>query len=318
MHAYRTHTCGALRLSEAGQPARLSGWVHRKRDHGQLLFIDLRDHYGITQCVIDVSSPLFAAAEALRLESVVTVTGPVTRRSRRHRQPEPPDRRGRAGHRGMAVQSVAEPLPFPVNSDAEYPEDMRLRLPLSRPAARTHPRQHHAALAGHRLDPPAHDRAGIQRVPDADPDCQFARGGARLSRAEPAASRQVLRTAAGAAAVQAIADGRRVRSLFPDRAVLSRRGEPRRPLAGRVLSARFRDVVRHPGGRLRGDRAGTARRVRGVRSRPQGNPAAFPAYHLSRCGAQIRHRQARFAQSDRDRATSPACSAVRSSSCSRA
>ena len=74
MHAYRTHTCGALRLADAGRPARLSGWVHRKRDHGQLLFIDLRDHYGITQCVIDVSSPLFPAADALRLESVVTVS----------------------------------------------------------------------------------------------------------------------------------------------------------------------------------------------------------------------------------------------------
>ena len=60
MHAYRTHTCGALRLADAGITARLSGWVHRKRDHGQLLFVDLRDHYGITQCVIDISSPLFA------------------------------------------------------------------------------------------------------------------------------------------------------------------------------------------------------------------------------------------------------------------
>src|SRR5215467_2880226 len=81
MHAYRTHTCGALRLSDAGATARLAGWVHRKRDHGQLVFIDLRDHYGITQCVIDVSSPLFPAADALRLESVVTVTGRITARS---------------------------------------------------------------------------------------------------------------------------------------------------------------------------------------------------------------------------------------------
>jgi len=80
MHAYRTHTCGALRLADAGQHERLSGWVHRKRDHGQLLFVDLRDHYGITQCVIDVSSPLFAAADALRLESVITVTGKVVAR----------------------------------------------------------------------------------------------------------------------------------------------------------------------------------------------------------------------------------------------
>ena len=81
MHAYRSHTCGALRRVDAGQTVRLAGWVHRKRDHGQLLFVDLRDHYGITQCVIDVSSPLFAAVEALRLESVVSLTGRVTERS---------------------------------------------------------------------------------------------------------------------------------------------------------------------------------------------------------------------------------------------
>src|SRR5215510_14677780 len=81
MHAYRTHTCGALRLANAGESARLSGWVHRKRDHGQLMFIDLRDHYGITQCVIDVSSPLFKEVDALRLESVISVTGEVAQRS---------------------------------------------------------------------------------------------------------------------------------------------------------------------------------------------------------------------------------------------
>src|SRR3954468_8351567 len=81
MHAYRTHTCGALRLADAGQTARLSGWAHRKRDHGQLLFVDLRDHYGVTQCVIVVSRRLFLAGEALRLESVVTMTGRITKRT---------------------------------------------------------------------------------------------------------------------------------------------------------------------------------------------------------------------------------------------
>src|SRR5437763_17215730 len=81
MHAYRTHTCGALRLGDAGATVRLSGWVHRKRDHGQLLFVDLRDHYGLTQCVIDSSSPLFKTADALRVESVITVTGTVAARS---------------------------------------------------------------------------------------------------------------------------------------------------------------------------------------------------------------------------------------------
>jgi len=126
MHAYRTHTCGALRLADSGRTARLSGWVHRKRDHGQLLFIDLRDHYGITQCVIDISSPLFPAVDVLRLESVVTLTGQVAARS-----PETINPRLDTGEVELVIaeletQSEAEPLPFPVNTEAEYPEDMRL------------------------------------------------------------------------------------------------------------------------------------------------------------------------------------------------
>ncbi|HEV7997959.1 MAG TPA: aspartate--tRNA ligase [Stellaceae bacterium] len=126
MHAYRTHTCAALRLADAGRPARLSGWVHRRRDHGHLLFIDLRDHYGITQCVIDASSPLFPAADALRLESVATMTGRVAARS-----PDTVNPRLNTGEielviAAIEIQSEALPLPFPVNSDAEYPEEMRL------------------------------------------------------------------------------------------------------------------------------------------------------------------------------------------------
>src|SRR5271170_1193546 len=115
MHAYRTHTCGELRLADAGRPARLSGWVHRKRDHGQLLFVDLRDHYGVTQCVIDVSSPLFAAADALRLESVVTVTGTVKARAAETVNPKLPTGEIELAIAEMAVQSAAEQLPFPVN-----------------------------------------------------------------------------------------------------------------------------------------------------------------------------------------------------------
>src|SRR3954466_5912082 len=126
MHAYRTHTCGALRLSDAGITARLAGWVHRKRDHGQLLFIDLRDHYGITQCVIDVSSPLFAQIDALRLESVVSFTGRVVRRSPETVNPNLPTGEVELVIDAYELLSAAEPLPFPVNSDAEYPEEMRL------------------------------------------------------------------------------------------------------------------------------------------------------------------------------------------------
>jgi aspartyl-tRNA synthetase len=126
MHAYRTHTCGELRLADAGRLARLSGWVHRKRDHGHLLFIDLRDHYGITQCVIDASSPLFAAADALRLESVLTLTGTVEARSPDTVNPKLDTGEVELAIAEMEVQSEAEALPFPVNAEAEYPEEMRL------------------------------------------------------------------------------------------------------------------------------------------------------------------------------------------------
>src|SRR5271155_2084815 len=110
MHAYRTHTCGALRLTDAGRPARLSGWIHRKRDHGQLLFLDLRDHYGITQCVIDVSSPLFSAADALRLEKGITLTGKIVARSEDTVNPNLPTGKVELVIAELEVQSTAEPL----------------------------------------------------------------------------------------------------------------------------------------------------------------------------------------------------------------
>src|SRR3954452_1731471 len=126
MHAYRTHTCGELRLGDAGMTARLAGWGHRKRDHGQLLFVDLRDHYGVTQCVIDVSSPLFAQVDGLRLESVVSFTGRVVERSPETVNPNLPTGEVELVIDAYELLSAVEPLPFPVNSDAEYPEEMRL------------------------------------------------------------------------------------------------------------------------------------------------------------------------------------------------
>ena len=127
MHPYRTHSCGELRPQHAGERVRLSGWVHRKRDHGQLLFIDLRDHFGLTQCVIDVSGPLFAAAEAVKVESVVTVTGPVVTRDEDTVNPNLPTGHVEVQIDSFEVQSRAELLPLQVNSDEDSGEEIRLR-----------------------------------------------------------------------------------------------------------------------------------------------------------------------------------------------
>jgi aspartyl-tRNA synthetase len=127
MHAYRTHTCGQLRAGDVGKPARLSGWVHRKRDHGQLLFVDLRDHHGITQCVISAGSPFFEAASALRPESVVTVTGAVVARGADAVNPKLPTGEVELAVNELRVEASAETLPLQVASDAEFPEDTRLR-----------------------------------------------------------------------------------------------------------------------------------------------------------------------------------------------
>ncbi len=127
MHAYRTHTNGALRAADAGQPARLSGWVHAKRDHGGLLFIDLRDHYGLTQCVFPAGSPAFAAAEAVRPESVITVTGTVVMREAGTINPQLPTGEIELKVDTLVVQSTAEVLPMQVAGDEKFPEDIRLR-----------------------------------------------------------------------------------------------------------------------------------------------------------------------------------------------
>ncbi len=127
MHAYRTHSCGELRLSHAGATARLSGWVHRKRDHGQLLFVDLRDTFGLTQCVIDVSSPLFAELEAVRVESVITVTGPVVERDPETVNPNLPTGKVEVRVEALEVRSRAEVLPLQVNSEEDAGEEIRLR-----------------------------------------------------------------------------------------------------------------------------------------------------------------------------------------------
>jgi aspartyl-tRNA synthetase len=127
MHRYRTHTCGALRESHIGETARLSGWCHRIRDHGGVLFIDLRDHYGLTQCVVDPDSPAFKLAEKLRSEWVVRMEGKVRRRPEGTANPELPTGHVELYVADIEVLGAADELPMPVFGEQEYPEDIRLK-----------------------------------------------------------------------------------------------------------------------------------------------------------------------------------------------
>ena len=127
MHPYRTHTSGALRAADADTVARLSGWVHAKRDHGGLLFIDLRDHYGITQCVFAAGSPAFAAADAVRVESVITVTGQVVPRQPGTVNPKLPTGEIELKATDLVVQSAAEMLPIQVAGEEKFPDELRLK-----------------------------------------------------------------------------------------------------------------------------------------------------------------------------------------------
>jgi len=124
---YRTHTNADLRPQHVGRDVRLSGWVHRKRDHGQLLFIDLRDHYGITQIVFTPNSDAFKAAEAVRVESVISVSGKVLARTAENINPALPTGEIEVVAQSMDVLSAAETLPFPVAGTQEIPEEQRLR-----------------------------------------------------------------------------------------------------------------------------------------------------------------------------------------------
>ena len=127
MHEFRTHNCAELRSHDVGSEVRVSGWVHRKRDHGDLVFIDLRDHFGITQIVTEVDGPAFATIEKLRAESVITVTGKVVARSGDLINTRLDTGEIEVVAEAVEVQSAAEELPMPVAGEADYPEDIRLR-----------------------------------------------------------------------------------------------------------------------------------------------------------------------------------------------
>jgi len=127
MHAYRTHTCGALRKDDVGKTVRLSGWVHRVRDHGGLLFIDLRDHYGLTQIVADPQSPVFKLAERLKPEWVVRIDGTVVARTADTVNPNLPTGEVEVRASDLEILSEASELPLPVFGEPDYPEETRLK-----------------------------------------------------------------------------------------------------------------------------------------------------------------------------------------------
>ena len=247
---YRTHTCGELRAADAGAEVRLAGWVHRRRDHGQLIFLDLRDRHGLTQVVIDkadapdgarggqprpvrVRRSRFAATVALRLpgtENAKLPTGAIEVQATE-----------------VEILSEAKTPPFYIN-DPDAPD--RRGDPAQVPLPRHPPRADAAAPAPAQPDGPGDPRGPppprVRRGRDADAHQEHAGRRPRLHRPEPAPAGQRLRPAAEPAAAQAAPDGRRHRPLLPDRPLLPRRGPARRPPAG-VHPARPRDELRRRG-----------------------------------------------------------------------
>ena len=207
MHAYRSHTCAGLNKDQVGQTVRLAGWVHRIRDHGGVLFIDLRDHYGITQLICDPDSPAFADVEKVRSEWCIRIDGDVKARDESLINPKLPTGEIEVFVREIEVLGAAEELPLIVFGDQEYPEETRLRyryLDLRREVM-----QRNMALRSDVV------RSLRQKMWDRD----FRE---YQTRAKPSASGQVLRPAPGTAAVQTADHGVGLRQVFPDRALLSR------------------------------------------------------------------------------------------------
>ena len=150
MHRYRSHKCGELREADIGKTVRLSGWCHRIRDHGGVLFIDLRDHYGLTQIVADPDSPAFRLAEKLRSEWVVRIDGMVRHRPEGTVNPELPTGAVEVYIDEIEVLGPAGPLPMPVAGSAGIPGGDAAQIPISRSTPREAARQHHAAWTSHR------------------------------------------------------------------------------------------------------------------------------------------------------------------------
>jgi len=126
VNKYRTHNCSELTKKDAGEKVKLSGWVHRKRDHGNLLFVDLRDHYGLTQCVTQIDSNFFKEVEKIKPESVVCISGDVVKRSTETINKDLPTGEIEIKISSFEVLSLAKDLPMPVFGEQDYPEEIRL------------------------------------------------------------------------------------------------------------------------------------------------------------------------------------------------
>ena len=127
MNKYRSHNCSELTEKDSGKTVSISGWLHRKRDHGNLLFIDLRDHFGLTQCVIENNSKFFSELEKLRPESVLTVTGKVVKREKGTENLELSTGKIEINIQSIKILSESKDLPMPVFGEQDYPEDIRLK-----------------------------------------------------------------------------------------------------------------------------------------------------------------------------------------------
>ena len=240
----KDRSCGELRASDEGTTVTLAGWVHRRRDHGGLIFIDLRDRSGLVQVVFNPqeAADAHAVAEDCRGEYVVRVTGAVTRRREGTENADLPTGEIEVHATAAEVLNPAKTPPFYITEETEVEELLRLKyryLDLRRP---THARTTSScATASYQLIRDFLAERGFVEIETPILTAPTPEGRARLPRPQPRPPRPLLRPAPVAAAVQAAPDGRRLRALLPDRPLLPRRRPARRPPAG-VHPARPRDV----------------------------------------------------------------------------
>ena len=274
----RTHGAGTLRATDAGQSCVLAGWVGRRRDHGGVAFVDLRDASGVAQVVIRDEILAASGAHDLRNEFCIAVTGVVELRPEGNANPDLPSGEIEVAATGIEVLNSSGPLPFQIDERVTVGEEARLKyryLDLRRPAPA------HALRLRSQVNQVARnllvdrDFVEIETPTLTRSTPEGARDFLVPARLKPG---QLVRPAAEPAAVQAAADGGRHGALLPDRPLLPRRGLPRRPAAG-VHPARHRDELRRPGRHHRADRGADRGHLAAGRLPDAGH---LPADHVRR------------------------------------